>query len=133
MNSQRIVAVLVAALAGVLAWVLIEPVGGVDLMGPARSSRPQLDINAVAVAMSALVSTLIGWGVLALMERRARNPRRAILIFAVVGTILSLGAPFSGGGIDTGQRMLLLLLHLVVAAVFIPLMARTARADRAEA
>ena len=126
MTSRRVLAVIIAVVAGVLAWFLVEEVGGVDLAGPGMSGRPPIDITAVPVGISALVATLVGWGLLALIERRARNPRRTWTVVVVILAVLSLGAPFSGSGIETSRRLSLALLHVVVAVVFIPLMARTA-------
>lgn len=129
MVAKRFGAVAIAVVAAIVSWLLMESLFDVEMMTPSIQGRPNMDISPVPIAISVIVATLIGWGVMALMERRSQNPRRTWSIFAVVGTLLSLGAPFSGGGLDTTQRTMLAALHVVVAAVFIPLLARTARSQ----
>jgi hypothetical protein len=130
MFAKRLGAIAVAVAAAIVAWLLIENLSGIEMMTPAVQGRPNMDIGPIPIAVSVIVATLIGWGVLALMERRAQNPRRSWTIFAVIGTVLSLGAPFSGEDLATNQRISLAALHVVTAAVFIPLMARTARSQK---
>ncbi len=128
MTGKRLAAVGIAVVAGIIGWYLIENAIGTDLVGPSMGGRPTLPIGAPAVAISTIVATLIGWGGLALLERKAGgNPRRTWTTLAVIGTLLSLGLPLSGSGIEGSQRGGLMALHLLVAVVFIPLLARTAR------
>ena len=51
---------------------------------------------------------------------------RGWTVLAAAGFVLSLGGPMSGAGIETSGRVLLLALHVIVAAVLIPLLYRTA-------
>ena len=130
MTGKRLAAVGIAVVAALVGWFVIENVIGTDLIGPSMGGRPTIEIGALAVAISTIVATLIGWGGLALVERRGGgNPRRAWTTLAVIGTVLSLGAPLSGSGLEGSQRGGLMALHLLVAAVFIPIFARTARAS----
>ncbi|MGI8516732.1 MAG: DUF6069 family protein [Acidimicrobiia bacterium] len=126
MVAKRLGAIAIAVVAAIVAWFVIESLFDVEMITPAMQGRPNMDISAVPIVLSVIVATLIGWGAMALVERRAQNPRRTWTTLAVVGTLLSLGAPFAGEGLDTTQRILLAVLHVVVAAVFIPLFARTA-------
>ena len=130
MTGKRLAAIGTAVVAAIVGWFLIENVFSIDLVGPSTGGRPTIEIAALAVAISTIVATLIGWGGLALLERKNGSPRRTWTILAVIGTVLSLGLPLSGSGIDGTQRGGLIALHLLVAAVFIPLLARTAVANR---
>lgn len=47
----------------------------------------------------------------------------------MAGLVISLAGPMLGEGVSLTNRWFLELLHMVVAAVYIPLMRRTARAD----
>ena len=127
--GKRFGAIAVAAVAAIVAWLLMENLFDVEMIAPSMQGRPTMDIGPLPIAGSVIVATLIGWGVYAFMERRTQNPRRAWTTFAVVGALLSLGAPFSGEGLDTSQRVQLAALHVVVAAVFIPLFERTAKSQ----
>ena len=127
MTGKRLAAIAIAVVAAIVAWFVIENLGNVELMTPTMQGRPSMEISAVPIALSVIVATLIGWGAMSLIERRAQNPRRTWTTLAVIGALLLLGAPFAGEGLDTTQRILLAVLHVVVAAVFIPLFAQTAQ------
>jgi hypothetical protein len=49
------------------------------------------------------------------------------LVVSTTVLILSLGAPLSGEGIDTANKLALVSMHLAAGAVLIPLLYRTAR------
>jgi len=127
LTGKRLAAIAIAVVAAIVAWFVIENLGNVELMTPTMQGRPSMEISAVPIALSVIVATLIGWGAMSLIERRAQNPRRTWTTLAVIGALLLLGAPFAGEGLDTTQRILLAVLHVVVAAVFIPLFAQTAQ------
>lgn len=126
-RSRRLLAVAAAVVAAVAGWVLIEGPGGVDLRAPAfDGTAANQDIGLGAVVFASLVAGLAAWGLLAALERYMSRPRRIWTFLAVAGLILSLGGPMSGTGIDPTHRGLLALLHVIVAAVLIPLLYRTA-------
>ena len=130
-RSQRLLTVAAAVVAAVGGWVLIEGIGGVDLRAPAfDGSTASQDVGLGAVVFASLVAGVAAWGLLALLERSIRRPRRTWTVFAVAGLIVSLGGPMSGTGIDPTHRGLLVVLHVIVAAVLIPLLYRTAATDR---
>ncbi|HEX6207886.1 MAG TPA: DUF6069 family protein [Actinomycetota bacterium] len=122
-RRRRLAAVGTAVALATATWVLIEPVAGVDLRAPGQGS-PGFDIGLVAVILTAAGAALLGWGLLAAMERWTRRPRAWTWV-ALGGFLASLTGPMSGTGIPGSHRWLLALLHLVVAASLIPLMRRT--------
>src|SRR5882672_5417684 len=74
-----------------------------------------------------VVAGLAATGVLALIERMNRRPARVWLVVSTTVLILSLGAPLSGEGIDTANKLALMSMHLTAGAVLIPLLYRSAR------
>jgi hypothetical protein len=130
-TRPRAAAAVGAPLAAALAWVVATHVAGVDLQSPAMGSgRHPSTLTAVTVVIAALTASLLGWAVLALLEKTVRHPRAAWTWLATIVFLVSLGAPLSGSGIDRGSRLTLVLLHASVAAVLIPLLRRTARPQR---
>lgn len=77
------------------------------------------------VAAATAVPCLLGWGIAILAERLVARPRRAWLIGALSVATLSMAGPLFVPGIESVDRVWLLLLHLAAAAVYIPLVART--------
>ena len=126
-RNRRPIAIVAAVVAAAAGWVLIEGIGGVDLHAPAfDGATTTQDIGLGSVVLTSLVASLTAWGLLAVLERYSVRPRRIWTILVAAGLVLSLGGPMSGTGIDSTNRGLLALLHLIVAAVLIPLLYRTA-------
>lgn len=123
--KPRLFAVVATVVAAVLAWVLAEFAFGVDLHSPGMGSQPSQPISGAWVAIVAAVVSLVGWAALSIMERVSSRARTWWTVLAVVVFALSLTGPWSGPGITTANRLLLMLIHLVVAAVLIPLLSRT--------
>jgi hypothetical protein len=59
------------------------------------------------------------------LERLTPRARRVWLVVALVGLAVSLMPPLAGTGVGTANRIVLLLMHLAVAAVFISVLYRT--------
>jgi hypothetical protein len=74
------------------------------------------------------VLSLVGWAVLATLERLTPHARRIWLVLALVALAASLAMPLSGTGVGAAHRALLVLMHLAVAAVLIPVLHRTSLA-----
>lgn len=126
-RGKRLGAVIAAVAAAVAGWLLIEVVAGVDLRAPAFDARTgSQDIGLSAVLLTSLVASLAAWGLLAVSERYLPRSRRIWTVLAAAGLVLSLGGPMSGTDIETSRRVLLLALHVIVAAVLIPILYRTA-------
>ncbi|TDC40397.1 hypothetical protein E1211_01150 [Micromonospora sp. 15K316] len=122
---QRALGVLLAALAAVLIWVVAVPLAGVDLDATMAEGQAPTRINLGMVVAAALIISLLGWALLALLERVSRHGLRIWVIVAVVFLLLSLAGPTMA---ETGGAMVALaLMHLAVGGVLIAAMIRSAR------
>lgn len=121
---SRAIAVGTSVLAALAIWVVAVPLLGVDLTvlqgGVAQT------VGAGPVIVVPLVSVLLGWGLLALLESRVRNGRTIWIGVAVALTLLSLLGPVFQAA-NAAAAVTLTLMHLAVAAVAIPGLARTPR------
>ena len=118
--------VVIGAVAAALAlWIVAEPVLGIDLRAPASGNVPNSDIGPVMVVLASLVSALLGWGLLALLQKFTARARTVWTVIAGVVLAASLFGPLSGEGITGANRVVLLLMHLVVGAVLIIGLRRT--------
>jgi len=120
------VAAVVAAALGL--WAVYHLAFGIDLRSPASFGEHGIT-SAVGPGNAAFVSALAAlaaWGLLAVLERLTSRARRVWLAIALLALALSLGGPLSGTGLTAADRMELLGFHLLVGAVLIPLMYRTA-------
>lgn len=123
---QRIIAVVAAAVAAVVVWVVADPVLGVDVAADANGTKTAVELP--SVIGSSLVIGLVGWGFLAVLEKVTGKARTVWTAIAVVVFLLSLlFGP--GAGVTTGAKATLVALHTVVALVLIPGLARNARKD----
>ncbi|MET7641418.1 DUF6069 family protein [Streptomyces sp. NPDC005438] len=123
-RTTRIGTVAAATVATVLTWIIASVLFDVDVT--AKTGGSETEVNVVSVILATVVSGLLGWGLLELLERKASNPRTVFTISTVVVFVLSLlGGPL--GGVTTGAKVTLVLLHAVAALVLIPGLARTAR------
>lgn len=125
-RTRRILGVVLAAVAPLIVYVIARA-AGVHPQTPGRSGGVQ-DLGAVAVVSTALVVGLVGWLVLALLERFSARGTRVWTVLAVVVFVLSLGAPLFLPGPSGSQRLTLALMHVCVAATLIPALGY--RADR---
>ncbi|MGQ0576342.1 MAG: DUF6069 family protein [Pseudonocardia sp.] len=114
---SRALAVVGGAVAALAVWVVAVPLLGVDLT-VAPGGVPQV-VGVVPVIVTPLVAGLLGWGLLAVLERLLRNGRRVWLVVAVVLTLLSVIGPLTSA-VTAGGAVTLALMHLVVAAVVVP-------------
>ncbi len=118
------------ALAAVLGWVVLVPLAGVELV--VAMGGEEREVSLVQVIVSSLVGGLLGWGLLEILERLSARPRRVFLVVCVVGLVLSFLSPIASGS-TTATKLGLSLLHVLVAAVVVPGMARTALERRRSA
>jgi hypothetical protein len=127
--KARAAAVITGVLAALIVWALAK-LAVHDLRQPAFGPATPQELSAAVVAGAALTGALLGWSSLAIVERRSGRGRTLWLRTVLVALLLSLGSPLSGHGISAGNRMVLVLLHLTVAAVVIPLLYRTSPPGR---
>lgn len=108
------------AVAALAVWVVAGPVLGTDLAAlPSPGAGAALEITPSAVVISSVVAGLLGWAVLALLERFTARAATAWRWVAGAATLLSLGGPLTLAE-GVGATVTLTLMHLVVAAVLIP-------------
>ncbi len=122
-RRTRLLAVVGSALAAVAVWAVAEFGLGINVREPAG------DVGAANVVFASVVASLAGWALLALLERVTARAARWWPAIATTVALLSLVAPLTMPGVTTSSRVVLALLHLVVAATLIPLLSRTARGN----
>lgn len=120
----RPTAVIAAAGAALVVWVVAAPVLGVELTVVQGTGTQQ--VGPVAVVLVSVLAGLVGWALLAALERWTRNARRSWVALAGVVTLVSLVGPL--GATSTSGTLSLVCLHLAVAAVLIALLSRSAAA-----
>ena len=118
------------AAAAAIAWAVEVPLLGVRLTVRFGAMAPQT-VVAGQVVGAALVAGLLGWLLLAALDRRAVSPRTAHISTAWTAVALlvlavSLALPLAAAT-TTSAAVGLVVLHLVVGAVVIPGLAATAR------
>jgi hypothetical protein len=113
------------AAAAAIAWAIEVPLLGVRLTVRFGAMHPQT-VAAGQVIGAALVAGLIGWLLLAALDRRTPRARTIWTVTALLVLALSLLLPLAAGTTAAAVTGLLVL-HLTVGAVVIPGLARTAR------
>lgn len=123
-RTTRAAGSVAAALVALLIWAIAGPVAGVDFT--VTSSGRSMEVGAGLVLANALIGSLLGWALLAILERFTSRPRRIWVITALVVMVLSFVMPLNAEA-STAARWVLVSLHLAVGAVIIPVFARTSR------
>ncbi|MGA6167702.1 DUF6069 family protein [Amycolatopsis magusensis] len=113
----RVGGIAAAAVAASLLWTLAVPVLGVDLTVTSIGGTAPQTVDLVAIVLATVAVSLVGWGLLALLERRGKG--RVWTFIAVAVMVLSLASPLLATG-PVDARITLGLLHLVVGAIVIP-------------
>ena len=95
-----------------------------------------LDVSGAPIPVSGfavltVLFSLVGVALAAVLARRARQPRRTFVRTTVVLTALSL-VPDVVADATTDTRVLLMVTHLVAAAIVVPAVARRLSAGRRE-
>lgn len=114
--TRRAAGVTAAALGAVLVWVIAVPLAGLDLAANQQGAIRQVGLGAVVTV--AVGAGLVGWALLALLERLTSRGRRIWMVIASVVLALSLLGPI-GGGVGLGTKVVLSLMHLVVGATLV--------------
>ena len=113
------------AAAAAIAWAVEVPLLGIRLTVRFGAMAPQT-VVAGQVVGAALVAGLLGWLLLAVLDRRAARARMAWTAAALLVLAVSLALPLAAAT-TTSAAVGLVVLHLVVGAVVIPGLASTAR------
>ncbi|UWP79197.1 DUF6069 family protein [Dactylosporangium fulvum] len=120
--TARALAIVGAVIGTVLIWVIARQAVG-DLT--VRAGSGTQEVSVVAVILTAAFAGLVGWGLLAVLERATAKARTVWTVIAVVFLLLSLLGPL--GAVGAGAKVSLALMHLLAGAVIIPTFARTSR------
>ena len=130
----RLLGIAAAVLLAEAVWLLAELVFGIRLQAPAGTAYPEpVDIGPLNVGLASALPSLLGWALLAGLERLTPRAHRIWLVAALVGLAASLATPLAGTGVGTANRMVLVLMHLAVPAVVISALYRTSPGRRARA
>src|SRR6202521_3831840 len=116
-------AVLGATAAAVAIWV-VATLAGAELTVSFGTGQPIQKVTVVNVVVAALVGSLAGWGLLALLRRFTTKARAVWSVTAIVAALLSLGGPLSATA-SAGTKVSLVAMHLAVATVLIAVLRRT--------
>ncbi|MGH3936576.1 MAG: DUF6069 family protein [Pseudonocardiaceae bacterium] len=114
-----------AVLAAVMVWTIA--VVGLDLrvtVPETPGSPNRRDLQFGSVLSTAVVATVAGWALLALLERITSRARTIWTAIAV--TVLLLTLPYLPGFTAT-ERVVIALIHLTLAAILITGLRRTGR------
>ena len=114
------------ALAAALAWIVEVPLLGIHLTFRFGTGHIQT-ISAGQVIGVAVAAALLGWLLLALLERRTPRARSLWTTIALVALAVSLALPLAAAT-TTSAAAGLVVMHLTVGAAVIPAMAHTTRA-----
>jgi Family of unknown function (DUF6069) len=124
-NLTRALCAAGGAVGAVIAWAIEVPLLGIRLGVRFGGMHPQT-VVAGQVIGGALVAGLLGWLLLAVLDRRAAHPGATWVAAALLVLAASLALPIAAST-TTSAAIGLIVLHMVVAAVVVPGMARTAR------
>lgn len=122
---RRTVAVTAAVLTALGVWSIAVPLLGVNLTVRTTPGSSTQTIGAGLVVAVSLMASLLGWALLAVLERRIQQAGTVWTAAAVVVLVLSLAGPLTAAATTSGE-VSLVAIHLSVAAVLIPLLRRTA-------
>jgi hypothetical protein len=125
-RRARALCVAGGALAAALAWIVEVPLLGIHLT--VRFGAGHIQTIAVGQILGVTVAaSLLGWLLLALLERRTPHARPLWTTTALAALAASLALPLAAAT-TTSATAGLIVLHLTVGAAVIPAMAHTARA-----
>jgi hypothetical protein len=114
------------ALAAALAWIVEVPLLGIHLN--VRFGTGHIQAIAIGQVIGVTVAaTLLGWLLLALLERRTPHARPLWTVIVLAALAASLVLPLAAAT-TTSAAVGLIVMHLSVGAAVIPAMAHTARA-----
>jgi Family of unknown function (DUF6069) len=113
-----------AVLAPAAVWTIAVPLIGIDLRAVIDPGAAAQTIGLSAVVPVALVVSLFGWALLALLERRTPRARTIWAAIAVAVLVVSLAGPLVGG-VTAAATLTLIVAHIALAAVLIPALYRS--------
>lgn len=96
----------------------------VPMMAAPQTASAGEPLPMAAFATSTLMATVIGVLLALGLLRWAPRPRATFVVVTVVLTVLSATGPITTGYATTATRVVLMLTHIVAAAIIIPIIAR---------
>ena len=127
LNRGRLLGVAAALVLAEIVGFGAEVVFGVRLQAPAGTvASDPVDITPLTIAVASIVPSLIGWAVLASLERlmpRARRYWLPLALAVLTGSVIF--GPLAGTGVSADDRITLVLMHLTVALTLIGTVYRT--------
>jgi Family of unknown function (DUF6069) len=106
-----------AIIAAAAVWVFAVPLLGLHLIVRFGNNAPQT-VGLDFVVGATLIASLLGWGLLAMLERRTSRAHTIWTVVAIAVLLVSLSLPLSAGT-TTSTKAALAVMHLAVAAVLI--------------
>ena len=123
-RRTRALAIAGAVVVSSLIWIVTVWGFGHRLVVTDGSGSQSQEIGLPAVILLSLVVSLLGWGLLALLERF--TTRAGVIWAAVAATALAVSVlPLTGPGTAPATRLSLGLMHVAVAAILITVFYRT--------
>lgn len=113
------------ALAALAVWIIEVPLLRIHLSIRFGGGHVQT-IGIGQIIGVSVAASLLGWLLLAILEKRADHARLAWTTIAVVAVVASLALPLSAAT-TTAAITGLIVMHIAVAAVVIPSLGRTSR------
>jgi len=107
-----------AVIAAVAVWAVAVPLLGLHLTVRFGSGSPQT-VGLDLVVGASFIASLVGWGLLAMLERRTSRARTIWTVSAIAVLLVSLSLPLSAGT-TTSTKAVLTVMHVAAAAVLIP-------------
>jgi hypothetical protein len=123
---RRASVVLLAVVATLVMWGVEALLLGIDLRARPFPGVASQVVGPPAIATTTLLVGLAAWALLAILERVTPSGRTVWLAVAVVALLISLAGPL-GGAVTASAAAGLACMHLVAAAVLVPLLAGSAR------
>ena len=123
---QRALIVLVAIVATLVVWAVEALLLGIDLRARPFPGVAAQVVGPPAIATTTLLAGLAAWALLAILERVSPSGRTVWIAVAVVALLVSLAGPL-GGGVTASAAAGLACMHLVAAAILIPLLGGSVR------
>src|SRR5580698_10054934 len=124
-SRSRVLCAAGGALAAALAWIVEVPLLGIHLN--VRFGTGHIQTIAIGQVVGVTVAaSLLGWLLLAQLERRTPHARPLWTAIALAVLAASLALPLAAGTTSAAVAGLIVM-HLTVGAVVIPALAQTAR------
>jgi hypothetical protein len=116
-NWTRASGVAGAVIAAAAVWAIAVHLLGVHLLVRFGTGAPE-SVGIGYVLGATVIGSLVGWGLLVLLERRTSRARTIWTAIAVVAVLMSLSLPLYAG-VSTSTKITLAVMHVAVAAVLI--------------